>query len=227
MSVEALSVLVEREDVLGVLGYPPGFAPAPGVERLLEPLLSEARALVAPRGAWLRLAPERAAEVGLEPRRADALVIGLVTVGGALEAAAAARLACGEATASLVLEACGSAAVEEAADRLGVSIVLRVDSDRWLLCGLDDFYRRPPRIGCRVSPGYARWPLTAQRVLLARLPHRELDVRLERSCLMVPRKSISFAMWLGADAEPAAGLSSCPRCALADCPFRRAPREAR
>lgn len=222
MNVTVLPAAIARDDVLHVLGYPPGYAPAPGVERLLEPLLAEARALAAPRGVWLRLRVEKAAAVGLEPRRAEALVIGLVTVGAALEEAAAARLAAGEATASLVLEACGSAAVEEAADRFGAAIV-------------DALAGRPPRpgdgapahVGCRVSPGYARWPLTAQRALFSRLPHRALGVRLESSCLMVPRKSISFAMWLGADAEPAAGLSSCPRCALADCPFRRAPREAR
>lgn len=221
MSVVDLEVAIPRDDVLHVLGYPPGYAPSPGVERLLDPLLAEGRALVRPRGVWLHMRPERASSVGLASRRADALVIGLVTIGGELEEAAATRLAQGEATASLVLEACGSAAAEEAADAFGAAIVTA-------LAGRPAHQNaKSGHVGCRVSPGYARWPITSQRPLFSRLPSKAIGVRLEPSCLMVPRKSISFAMWVGSDPEPAAGLASCPRCELDGCAYRRAPREAR
>jgi len=226
VSVVDLRLALPRSAVLQVLGYPLGYAPSPGVERLLDPLIEEARGLVRARGAWRSLPVERAPEIGLEPLPADELVIGLVTVGAALEEAAADRLARGEATAALVLEACGSAAVEEAADRLGVTIVRACDTIN-LVCYEGDLYGEPapaPHIGCRVSPGYARWPITRQSELFARLPHAALGVRLTESFLMLPRKSISFAMWLGAEAQPAAALSGCPRCELEPCGFRRAPR---
>lgn len=223
MSVIELALALPRTEVLKVLGYPEGYAPSPGVERLLDPLIAEARTLARARGAWRRLRLEQAAQVGLEPIAADALVIGLVTAGGALEAVAAERLARGEATAALVLEACGSAAAEEAADRLGAHIVHELAAEA------GGSPASAPRgdaaaIGCRVSPGYARWPITCQQKLFARLPHAALDMRLEASFLMVPRKSISFAMWPGAEPRPAAGLSGCPRCELEGCRFRRAAR---
>ena len=53
-------------------------------------------------------------------------------------------------------------------------------------------------VGCRISPGYGRWPLSAQKALFARLPHETLGVSLNPSMMMTPRKSISFALWLGA-----------------------------
>ena len=42
--------------------------------------------------------------------------------------------------------------------------------------------------------------------------------------MMVPRKSISFAMWLGARERPAAGLAGCIRCTLEHCRYRRVPK---
>ena len=74
---------------------------------------------------------------------------------------------------------------------------------------------------CRISPGYGRWPLTAQTNVFDRLPHEQLGVELLPSLLMVPRKSISFAMWIGAEARPTAGLSGCHHCNLDHCQYRR------
>jgi len=222
VSLVELKLSLRRRDVLHALGYPEGYVPSPRVGALLDPLIAEARRLVRPIGAWRRLEIGEATVLGLEPLVARDLVIGLVTIGGALEAAASSRLAGGEATAALVLDACGSAAVEEAADRLGAAIVHAGT-------GIDDApepLADPAALGCRVSPGYGRWALAAQPALFARLPHAALGVRLEPSLLMVPRKSISFAMWLGADARPIAGLSGCARCALEGCRFRRTARRA-
>lgn len=203
-----LVATVRRDDVLGFLGYPVGRAPPPRIEALLTEVLEEARRLVAPRGAALRLAASEARAVGLEPL-ADAagLVLGLCTAGGAIEERAGA-LAPTDATRALLLDAAGSAAAEEAADCLGA-----------LAVGAGG--EASGTISCRVSPGYARWPLSAQERIFERLPHEAIGVRLLPSFLMVPRKSISFAMWLGADARPLAGLSGCARCSLTTCRYRR------
>ncbi len=50
-------------------------------------------------------------------------MIGLVTAGAAIVAAASARMERGDATGALLLDACGSAAAEEAADRISAAIV--------------------------------------------------------------------------------------------------------
>jgi len=87
----------------------------------------------------------------------------------------------------------------------------------------------PSALQCRLSPGYGRWSLQSQPSLFALLPHAELGIELLPSMLMVPRKSISFAMWLGATVRPTTGLAGCPSCGLERCRYRhaRAGRQAR
>ncbi len=207
-----LTISLKTKNVLHFLGYPQGRQPRPGVLHLIDECVLQARGLISARGAWRRLPVEEAETLGLEPQPARSLVIGLVTIGEALETVVSETLKKGEPTRALILDACADAAVEEAADRLGAG-----------LAGADDEETdEAPSLSCRISPGYGRWPLTAQKGLFARLPHRELGVGLRQpSCLMVPRKSISFAMWLGADARPLAGLSGCQSCQLERCRYRR------
>jgi hypothetical protein len=207
-----LPVNVDPGEVLHFLGYPPGQRPAARIEGLLDKVVGEARQFVRARGAFVRLPVDRAAEVGLEKIDAAALVVGLVTAGERIEQRVAELLRERAATEALLLDAAGSAAVEEAADRLG-----------GMISGDESGEAR--HVSCRISPGYGRWPIHAQAALFALLPHRELGVSLLPSMLMVPRKSISFAMWLGADARPIAGLSGCVRCELERCRYRNVARE--
>ncbi len=205
MSALELTIGLRRDDVIHFLGYGRGTAPAPRVEEALAPALEEARALARPRGVH-RVAPAGCAgALGLEPRGERALALGLVTIGSALEARVTDLLARGESTRALLLDAAGSAAAEEAAEAL-----------ERLLVG-----ERPSR---RFSPGYGAWPVTAQSALFGLLPHDEIGVTLLPSCLMTPRKSVSFALWLGADegAAPGEEPARCETCGLVSCRDRRA-----
>ncbi len=206
----ALRAAARPDEVLRLLGYPQGRLPSRPIAQLLEAALAEARELARPRGAWLRLPVERAPSLGLEPIEAEALLIGLVTAGAEIERRASQYLGAGHETMALLLDATGSALAEAAADALGV-LAVGETLEGWA-----------PPLSCRISPGYGRWPLESQRALFELLPHRELGVTLTSSCLMLPCKSVSFAMWLGADARPVAGLSGCARCQLPHCRYRRA-----
>lgn len=212
-----LPVPIRYEHVLAFLGYPADHRPPPRIEKRIRPLLESARELAAARGAYRHLAVETAQEVGLEPLPAAGLVIGLVTAGREIESRVTELLDSGAATDGLLLDAMGSVAAEEAADLLGLRIVGGV--------GADDAHAPP--LSCRISPGYGRWPLASQTALFARLPHQELQIELRPSLLMVPRKSISFAMWMGADARPIAGLSGCEQCNLERCRYRTAREDLR
>ncbi len=206
--VPSIRLSILESDVLHFLGYPKGRRPAARLEPVLEGVLREARKLAAARGAFRTLPVSSAAEIGLEEEEADGLVLGLVTAGGGIERRVTELLGRGEDSRALLLDAAGSAAAEEAANRLSVRVVGgRRDGD------LD--------VGCRVSPGYGRWPLSAQKALLARLPHETLGVSLNPSMMMTPRKSISFALWLGAKRAPRSGLSGCDTCGLPHCRYRR------
>jgi hypothetical protein len=203
-----LTVPLRREGVLHFLGYRGRGAPRPRTEDVLGRVLEEARALVAPRGLF-RIEGARCAEaLGLKPRPGLELALGLVTIGFALERRVTDLLAGGETTRALLLDAAGSAAAEEAADDLERRI----------------HTRRIPR---RVSPGYGAWPLTAQRALFRLLPHEEIEVRLLPSCLMAPRKSVSFAVWLmpenEADIPEECRAGRCETCELTTCPYRDLP----
>lgn len=204
-----LAVDVDRQEVLHYLGYPAGHRPRRGVVKVLDEALDEARTLVRPAGVFRRMPGERFREVGLPDQRGPRLVIGLVTVGAAIEERVAVATRGGEISRALVLDAAGSAAAEEAADRLCAHI-------------LGPAYGRPVlRSGCRVSPGYGGWPLTAQTDLFRLLPHDQIGVALLPSLMMVPTKSVSFAMWIGEDRMPVRGLSGCGHCLLERCDYRR------
>ena len=231
MNLVESSLTVARSEVLHFLGYPDGHEPRPRIADLLNECLAEARQLVRGRGVWTRLDPHEAPAIGLEPVAASGLVIGLVTAGAAIVAAASARMERGDATGALLLDACGSAAAEEAADRISAAIVAAVSAGVGDVGGAGSAAEATPvdagraaTVSCRISPGYGRWRLTSQEALFARLPYRAIGMHLEHSLLMVPRKSVSFAMWLGADARPLAGLSGCARCELESCRYRREPR---
>jgi hypothetical protein len=206
--VSTLRLSIREKEVLHFLGYPEGRRPAGRLERLLEDALHEARRLATARGAFRTIPVSSAAEVGLPAEDADGLVLGIVTAGGGIERRVTELLGRGEAARALLLDAAGSAAAEEAAHRLSVRIVGGRTS-----AGSD--------VSCRVSPGYGRWPLSAQEALFARLPHAAVGVFLNPSLLMVPRKSISFALWIGARGAPRSGLSGCDTCGLVQCRYRR------
>ncbi len=211
--VKTLELSIRREDVLNFLDYPAGRQPPARVLGPLDAAIEEARQLQAARGATRRIPVSQAHLVGLEPVEADALVIGVVTAGPAIEARVAELMAAGDLTRAVLLDAAGSAAAEEAADRIGAQVVGEAGG------GAAD--AATAQVSCRVSPGYGRWTIESQPALLARLPGAEVGVTLTSSFMMVPRKSISFAMWLGANDRPAEGLSGCIRCTLARCRYRR------
>lgn len=205
-----LPLAIARDDVIHFLGYPQTQEPPSRICAVIDEVLPEARHLVRGAGIYERVEPEHAGALGLEPMDATGLVIGLVTIGSALEARVSELIVEGASTRALVLDAAGSAAAEEAADRLGT------------LIGGGDVRDDARHVSCRISPGYGRWHISSQKMLFAALPHDAIGVSLLPTMLMSPRKSISFAMWLGADARPIAGLSGCAVCQLEACRYRKA-----
>jgi hypothetical protein len=211
-----------REQVLHFLDYPVGHAPPERIERLLEQVLPEARALAEPRGAFVRVAASDAPALGLEPVDAAELALGLGTAGASIEARVSELSAAGDLTRAVLLDAAGSAAAEEVADRLGGLIAESVTAEPPDVLQRASAAREVPAVSCRLSPGYGKWKLEAQPALFARLPHAELGITLTPTLLMVPRKSISFAMWLGAREPIGFGLGGCAQCQLERCRYRRA-----
>jgi hypothetical protein len=56
--------------------------------------------------------------------------------------------------------------------------------------------------GMRAQPGQEGWLIWQQRVIFEHLPADEIGVRLTDSCLMIPRKSVSFVIGMGPHMRP-------------------------
>jgi len=205
-AVEALPALIPRAFALRMLGQRKGGRPlrASAME-LFEQEQAAALELVAARAVL------RASAGGLPgSRHVDPdlpLVAAVCTIGPALEQRVTELAARGETARALVLDAIGSAAAEGAAE-----------SSNALACRMAVPAGLAPRR--RRSPGYGRWDVREQRALFAFVAPGEIGVELTESCMMTPRKSVSFIVPLEAGAAGSSPARRCARCGLEDCPYR-------
>jgi hypothetical protein len=212
-SIVDLAVEVPRREVLRSLGYPRDRRPSERVERALnDGFWDEAQHTLHPRGLYRFISGETAAETAM-PAPTSFVGLGLCTIGSELEEEVARLSQSGQMLEALLLDAFGSAAAEAAAEALNV-----------LLC------REAQGMGQgllpRISPGYGRWPIDGQKNLLPLLEAERIGIRLTDGLMMVPRKSVSFAVRL--EAGPASDRKHprrCDLCDLAQCVFRSAPED--
>lgn len=70
--------------------------------------------------------------------------------------------------------------------------------------------RQDLSLGMHTQPGLEGWPLEQQRQIFSLLPGHKIGVRLTESCLMIPRKSVSFVIPCGKELNDS--LSPCDLC---------------
>jgi len=110
---------------------------------------------------------------------AEKVAICICTIGPELEQEVKKLMEINEMTGALILDALGSEAAEEVA----------IQSDRILAEKAREMNLWPSK---RFSPGYGKWDIKEQRFIFRMLPAADIGVRLTESCMMVPRKSVSF-----------------------------------
>jgi len=110
------------------------------------------------------------------------------TIGSELEKSSAELIQNSEILQGFVLDAYGSEAAEEVAWQADAAIV---EAARKM--GL-----WPSK---RFSPGYGQWKLEEQRYLFSILPAADIGVELSDTCMMTPRKSVSFRINLYTEKE--------------------------
>jgi hypothetical protein len=205
-----LEVDVARDEVYRYLGYRRGGRRSARSQERLAELWPKALGLLHPRGAHRVVERSRAAAAGM-PEAAARVGVAVCTIGPDLEEASTACAASGEILDALLLDAIGSAAAEAAADSLNLAIcTVAADAGVYPTA--------------RVSPGYGSWDVSFQGKLLALLPARELGIALTTGLMMVPRKSVSFAVSF--EERPPEGHragSACERCGLERCRHRLVP----
>jgi hypothetical protein len=112
------------------------------------------------------------------------LAVALCTIGPNLENKVTELMGEGDAFRAMALDGAGVAAVREVS-RVTAEAITRAAQEQGFHTGM------------KASPGQEGWPLEQQRVLFDLLPAKDLGVSLSESCLMIPRKSVSFVIGLG------------------------------
>jgi cobalamin-dependent methionine synthase I len=141
---------------------------------------------------------------------ADRAVLVLVTIGDGIERAVETYREQGQLAPALVFDAFGSAAAEAAAAAAEEAVREAVE-----VGGM--------RCSRRFSPGYGGWNVAEQRWILEALDGADVGVSLTRGCMMTPRKSVTFAMTVGADPIELRRDDVCASCGVADCEWRDTP----
>jgi hypothetical protein len=112
-------------------------------------------------------------------KNAEKVALCLCTVGPDLEEEIHQLMGKNEMVRALILDSLGSEAAEEVA----------IQSDRKLTDIAREMNLWPSK---RYSPGYGKWDVKEQQYIFQVLPGKDIGVTLTESCMMVPRKSISF-----------------------------------
>ena len=110
---------------------------------------------------------------------AEKVAICICTIGPELEQEVKELMGKNEMLRALILDALGSEAAEEVA----------IQSDQILAEKARVMNLWPSK---RYSPGYGKWDVKEQRFIFRMLPAADIGIRLTESCMMIPRKSISF-----------------------------------
>ena len=117
---------------------------------------------------------------------AEELALAGCTIGPALEERVAEYFSTGDALRALALDGAGTAAVSALSRQIDARICYETE-------------QRGLQTGMRASPGQEEWPIEQQRVLFDLLPMKGIGVELSDSCLMIPRKSVTFVIGVGTD----------------------------
>lgn len=197
---------LDENEIHRLLGYRGGGPSRDEVRRSIESMREMSRELLAPVCAYDIFPAEDIIERG-PFTNAEKVGLGLSTIGASLEEEVRTLFDAGDYLNGLVLDTIGSVAVESVVDEVNGRICR--EGERMGLTG-----------DRRASPGYGSWRLENQVLFFELLPHRQLGIELTPSYMMVPRKSVSFAVNLRKDGGKAWSSSRCARCGLVDCPYR-------
>jgi len=132
----------------------------------------------------------------------------LVTIGDGIEHAATSLMHKGEHLHGYILDRIGSLAVESAAENMENLLRKKYEA-------------KGKSVSIRVSPGYCDWPVEEQEALERAIDFSRIGVSLTKSCMMVPKKSISGMVGIGPKGHFVKAGSPCSLCKTSSCSYRR------
>ena len=136
----------------------------------------------------------------------EKMAVALCTLGNVIDEEISAMNNKGLYTEALILDIIGSVAVEDIANKINFLVCQKAEH-----MGL--------QTSQRFSPGYKNFDLIEQENIFKMLNAGEIDVSLTKSLMMVPKKSISFCVYLGNLKKTMP--KQCTICGLVNCEFRK------
>lgn len=191
---------VPAAQVIRRLGYPAGHEIEPGIRRMIDTEIEASESLFRFRGIAVLLQIQtrddrtltfrnssftiQSSQVSAMLRGSDRAALFMVTIGPALEGRVKELLDSEEPTRAFILDAAGSETSDAAADYVHRTVLSEIAS------------RDGRTVTPRFSPGYGDWDLCVQPDLLRACRGDRIGISVTRSCLMLPRKSVSAVLGL-------------------------------
>lgn len=207
-----------KKEVLQYLRWTGSEIP-PEVDALIDDCMAQTLSVAEPRWTWTVSPIDRAArtpalaftgqDVPALLADCDRVVFFAATLGNGLEMAIR-RAQVRDMTRALVLDCCGSAAIEAVCDEAEGEILTALNDPSVYLTD-------------RFSPGYGDLPITAQTDLLAAVDGpRRIGLHLTASNILTPRKSVTALIGL-ADRPQNKRFRGCAYCSMFEtCAYRKA-----
>ena len=220
---ESKQVDIDKQQVLNTIGYGDDYQPSARIISIVNDYIDNYHDLIAPsyshtikdivsvKGDCVTIEDSITFESKVIARlleRCDQVAVFALTIGNHLEELVSYLAENGLVLQATVLDAIGSGATEKVAAFL--EGMIREEAEV-----------RGMEISRRFSPGYCDWEVNQQKMVFRALKDNAAGVRLTRSCLMVPQKSISGIVGIGAPGNDIENYNPCLTCDRQECAGRR------
>ena len=141
-------------------------------------------------------------------KRASHLLVGVVTIGDLLGKKVSELFSQGEYPQALALDAVGTVAVEDFSRKI-----------RKL--ARQEVKERGFKTSRHFSPGYGGWDVSQQKIIFKNIPADNIGVRLTKGYMMLPQKSLSWAIGVGKEIiTPSEEDNNCGNCQSKYCNYK-------
>ena len=135
-------------------------------------------------------------------------LVGVVTIGGLIEKKVSELFSQGEYPRALALDAVGTVAVEDFSLRVRKLARQEVKEQGF-------------KTSRHFSPGYGGWVVSQQEIIFKSILTDNIGVRLTKGCMMLPQKSLSWAIGVGKEIiTPSEEDNNCVNCQYECCNYK-------
>jgi hypothetical protein len=223
MSVMNIQINIDKQGLLNRIGYGDNYEPSARIASLVDDYIENYHDLIAPLysykirniistdGSRVDIGESivlKSRKVARLLERCDKVAVFALTIGDYLEDMVAYLAENGLVLQATVLDAIGSGTAESLATQVEQSIREDARSEGLV-------------ISWRFSPGYCDWDVSQQELIFRALGNDTAGITLNKSMLMVPRKSVSGIIGIGQPGKDIENYNPCLTCLKKDCPGRR------